>query len=147
MIILIKPMKNKSKKQFQQGVRIDFSLRQGDSGHDIQGKRGRDTVYLSVVHPLTPALFPPVSLHCCSFSARPLQGAEERDQLKTAHTLKEHRRLCALVTACYLLIQQIIIEYQALGKEQERTQTQSHPHGVYRLAVRDTDTTHHCIHH
>ena len=58
-----------------------------------------------------------------------LQGAEEMDQLKTARTLRTQEQ--KLVTACYLLIQQIIIEYQALGKEQERSQTQSHPHGVY----------------
>ena len=74
-----------------------------------------------------------------------LQGAEEMDQLKTAHTLRKQEQ--KLVTACYRLIQQIIIEYQALGKEQERSQTQSHPHGVYRLVVRDTDITHHCTHH
>lgn len=44
MIILIKPMKNKSKKQFQQGVRIDFSLGQGDLAM-IQGKGDEKRVH------------------------------------------------------------------------------------------------------
>ena len=56
MITLIKAMKSKSKKQFQHGVRIDFSLQQGDLAM-IQGKGEEKQGFILSVPPLTYSCF------------------------------------------------------------------------------------------
>ena len=56
MITLIKAMKSQSKKQFQHGVRIDFSLQQGDLAM-IQGKGEEKQGFILSVPPLTYSCF------------------------------------------------------------------------------------------
>ena len=56
MITLTTAMESKSKKQFQHGVRIDFSLQQGDLAM-IQGKEEEKQGFTLSLHPLTYSCF------------------------------------------------------------------------------------------
>lgn len=84
MIILTKAMERKSKKQFQPGVGIDFSLQQGNLAM-IHGKEEEKQGFILSLHPLTShALFPSVNLHCCSFSTRFSAGSRGNGSTKNS---------------------------------------------------------------